>query len=573
MGSIALVAGAVVATVAGAFAPIKPEWERRTLAMSVVLLWLAAAHVLLLLVREDTSYEIVVDHTRPGLDVFRRMMGLWGGSAGSLLFFTIVVGSVLLSAPLQRPLATARPFVVAVLAWASVLVASPFERLTTPAISGSGLSPILEHWAMLVHPPLLYVGLALSLVPGAVAAPARRSWTAAALAVLTSSLALGGSWAYVELGWGGWWAWDPVENAALLPWLLLVAAVHLRPEHRAAHALQLLVWPAVFGGAAMTRTSLRTSVHAFANSEALGWVLWPLTIGVMILAVVHARRHTSGSWNVSRRVLMPVVIITWTAVVVAAGTFRPFVPGEATDGSFYARFLFPGVIVGLVGLGVVPRLATSSSQRLVGEASVGAILGVLLGAVAGWSTWWQLVLAGALTAGITTTIAGGLRPVVRTLAHLGMLCVIAGALGGTASTTQTFSLQQGASAEIDGTTIVNRGITLDTQPRPVLTATIEIDGEVVHPAVTVYPERQLRLPEVATLRRPLEDVQVILRSADDAGNVTITVNVEPLTQFVWLGATLIVFSMISTSGRSVRRSGRVPGLSRAVSPDGTEATR
>lgn len=579
MGQIALVAGAVIAMFSVVCALIKPDWERPSLAAGLGLLWLAVAHLVVVLIEEDTSYVIVVEHTRPGLDPFGRVMGLWGGSEGSLLLFTVIVGSVLASAPVQRPMAIARPLVVATMAWATVLAATPFEQLTNPAIAGSGLSPILEHWAMLVHPPLLYIGLALSLVPAAVDPRVRRPWTAAAIAVLTAALALGGGWAYVELGWGGWWAWDPVENAALIPWLLLAATLHLQPDHRATHWSLLVVWPTVFAGTAMTRTSLRTSVHAFADNEALGWFLWPLTFGVGALALLHRRNHPATSRDPAPwRTLAPVAVLLSTAVVVAIGTFRPFVPGDATDGSFYTRFLFPVVIVGLVALGVAPRIPVTSSRRLVGEVSLGAAVGILVGTAVGWSTWWQLLLAGALSAGFTTTVGGGLRPTARTFAHLGMLCVVAGALGGTASVTQTFSLEQGASAEIEGSLIVNRGIELDSLEQPVLRATIEVDGRVVEPSLTIYPERALRLPEVATVRRPLEDIQVILRSADDSGTVTLTVNVEPLTQFVWSGAVLILVSMVALStprsgAPAARRSVQGHDVSHPVSHDETEATR
>ncbi|MEZ5216652.1 MAG: cytochrome c biogenesis protein CcsA [Ilumatobacteraceae bacterium] len=119
----------------------------------------------------------------------------------------------------------------------SLTVASPFERLDVPAIAGAGLTPILEHPAMAIHPPLLYLGLSMLSVPamavlvtGGQPTPAEsarlRRWTLAALAVLTVALVLGAWWSYSEQGWGGYWAWDPVENASLVAWLATVAALH-----------------------------------------------------------------------------------------------------------------------------------------------------------------------------------------------------------------------------------------------------------------------------------------------------------------------------------------------------------
>ncbi len=553
MGPIAILTAAILATAASLCAVRKPDLERRVTIAALAMLSLAALHLVILLATQDTSYVIVVDHTRPGLDVARRIMGLWGGSAGSLLLFSLIVGWTLVAAPLERPLAGVRPVIVAILAWSTTLAVEPFERLDNPAIAGSGLSPILEHWAMLIHPPLLYLGLALALVPGAVTPDRRARWSTASIAVLTTALALGGGWAYVELGWGGWWAWDPVENAALIPWLLLVAGLHVTPTHAIAGWSSLLVWPAVFGGTAMTRTSLQTSVHAFANSESLGWALWPLTLVVSLGAALHGirgQRTSPTGPRLAAPLLVPIIVLLSSAFVVALGTYRPFVPGDATDGSFYARFLFPVVVVGLIGLGVAPRIGRTSTTKLSSQAILGLLLGIESGALAGWSSWWQLVLAGALVAALVPTLANGIHPIGRTLAHVGMVLVQAGALGGTASTTQTFSLAIDAGELIDGHTIVNRGVELTADNPPVVTSTVEIDGNTVTPSLAVYPERRLRLPEVATLRRLHEDVQIILRSADDDGTVTITVNVEPLTQLVWFGSTLIVLSMIAQT-RSV----------------------
>jgi cytochrome c-type biogenesis protein CcmF len=568
MGSIALFGAAVLATVALITGRVRPAVERPLQFAAIGAVGLSVLHVAWLLIAEDTSYTLVVDHTRPGLSVVRRVMGLWGGSAGSLLLFTLVVGGALVAAPKVDRLRAVPSVVICALAWTSALVASPFERLTNPAIAGSGLSPILEHWAMIIHPPLLYAGLGLALVPAIVAPEHARRWSAMAASILTLALALGGGWAYVELGWGGWYAWDPVENAALIPWLLLVAGLHVRPTHTVARWTALLVWPTVFAGTAMTRTSLRTSVHSFANSDGLGWGLWPLAAIVTIGAFAYgfATRAKMMQTFPDKRRLMPVVLIGFAAVVVALGTFRPFIPGEATDGTFYARFLYPVVILGLLGIGIAPRYKPKETGvrpralelvRIIGlQALIGLVAGLALGVLAGWTSWWQLIYAAALGVAVSTTLGAGVRPFHRTLAHLGMICVLAGALGGTASISQTFPLEEGESIEIQGYSITNRGVELVDNPAPTITANVVVNSVELRPALTVYAERRLRLPEVATYRRLHEDVQLILRSADDDGSVLLTANIEPLTQFVWLGAALIASGL--TIAAAARRSTRRP---------------
>ena len=540
------------------------RWTRPLLGTAVAGLGLAMALVVSALVRGDTTLRIVVDNSRPGLGLAYRVMGLWGGSAGSLLTFTVVLGVVFALAPVAPGRRWLGPAVLAILAWTSVLVAPPFERLANPAVAGTGLTPILEHWAMVVHPPLLYLGLALALVP---ALESRRSgWGHAGLGVLTAALALGGGWAYVELGWGGWWAWDPVENAALIPWLLLVAGLHLPRHHPVGVWSHALVWPAVFAGTAMTRTSLRTSVHAFADADSLGWTLWPLTALVTMTvgwwtvrtAPAPGRRHAR---------LIPAALAIGSAVVVAAGTYRPLLPGDATDGSFYSRFLFPVALAAIVGTGLLPR-RHHRAARVARDAAIGCALAVGLALAVGWREWYQVVLAAGIGTGIGSLTGGGLRPAGRFAAHLGLLLVLTGALGATASTTRTVPIAVGDRIVVAGHTIANEGLRLDDGRNPVLAATVVLDdSHELEPRLAVFPDRRLRLPEVATHSRPWEDVQVILRSADDDGSILVTVNVEPLTQMVWIGAVLVLVG-VALDQRS-RRSRRARRSSSSVDPDPT----
>jgi len=172
----------------------------------------------------------------------------------------------------------------------------------------------------------------------------------------------------------------------------------------------------------------------------------------------------------------------------------------------------------------------------------------------GWTIWWQVVLGAATGAAIGGTIAGSLWPPRRALAHLGITPVLVGALGGTASTQQTVGISAGRSLDVVGHEIENLGASLLSDDPPVIGARIRIDGQtIVEPSLTVFVDRALRLPEVATKRGLVEDVQIILRSADDDGSAVITVNSQPLTQFVWFGATLVALAMI-VPGRPRRRA-------------------
>ncbi len=550
--------------------------------------WLAVARVVSALVREDTSWLIVADHTRPGLSAARRAMGLWGGSAGSLLLFTAVITTVVAVGARSAIRGTwAATALGAPLLWAIALIEDPFERLDVPAIAGSGLSPILEHWAMLAHPPMLYLGLALALVPAIVDDQRRRRGILGALAILTVALALGGRWAWVELGWGGWWAWDPVENVALIPWLLLVGALHTPANHRSTATLLWLVWPSVFAGTAMTRTSLRTSVHAFANAEGLGWWLWPLAAASVVIVVLTSPLRSvfsNGSPNrddtaahrsspqttriLSVRRWLPATLAAVIALVVAAGTFRPLVPGDATDGTFYSRGLWPVALVAMIGLGLAPRWSRSSPAGLAADAAIGGVGMLLLAATAGWTQWWQLGWSAALGVGLAALLGDLLRSLMgsgrrveprQIVAHLGVLLVCAAILGDTASSSTTVGISSGESLVVNRyhLTNVDAGIASGSidEPGPiVLAATVLVDDVALHPELVVYPERALRLPELATRSTPIEDLQLILRSVEDDGSVVVTLNVEPLSALVWTGAVLITIA--TAMGAITRRASR-----------------
>ncbi len=557
---IVLWVAAVAATVGALLGWRFERIGRAAITAALALVWAAVGRVVVLLAAEDTSWEIIVDHTRPGLGALRRAMGLWGGSAGSLLLFTAIVATTVLVGGRWRRWWVAAA-VATPLLWALVLVEPPFVRLDVPAIAGSGLSPILEHWAMLAHPPLLYLGLALALVPAISTPAASKRWTFGAVATLTVALALGGRWAWVELGWGGWWAWDPVENVALIPWLLLLVSVHLPTDARLTRVAAALVWPAVFAGTAMTRTSLRTSVHAFADAEGLGWFLWPLAAGsAVVLARAVGARAPSRRPSVGRRLAAIVAFVA--AVVVAAGTFRPFVPGDATTGVFYARFLWPVALVAMIGVGVAPRRDGDRWVPLAVDSALGAAIMLGIGAASGWTWWWQLVWlvclgigAGALAGDAIRTRPRTRRSIARFGGHLGLLLVCAAIVGDTASTSTTFGLAAGESLEVDGRIVTNLDATIRSGslevPGPlVLGADIDVDGTVLSPTLTVYPERGLRLPELVSRPGPTEDVQLILRSIDDDGAAVVTLNVEPLASLVWLGAILIATSTaLAASGR------------------------
>lgn len=302
---------------------------RNALYVTSGLVALASLVLLFSLVRRDYSLAYVANQVSNDLPLFYTLSSFWGGQAGSLLFWTLILSGYAAAAtvlqwkrqPVLRPYVTAvllttQFFFLAVLLFA----ANPFARLwllpdgslsaavfapagaVLPQIDdGSGLNPLLQNYWMVVHPVMLYLGWVGMTVPFAFAVAALatrqlgnewirtvRRWTLTPWMFLTAGILMGSQWAYVELGWGGYWAWDPVENASFLPWLTATAFLHsiMIQERRG----MLKVWNMVligttFGltifGTFLTRSGVIESVHAFALSN-----IGPLFLSFIALSIV-----------------------------------------------------------------------------------------------------------------------------------------------------------------------------------------------------------------------------------------------------------------------------------------------
>ncbi|MEE7567447.1 heme lyase CcmF/NrfE family subunit, partial [Xanthomonas sp. Kuri4-3] len=259
---------------------------------------------------QDFSVRYVAENSNSLLPLAYRYSAVWGAHEGSLLLWTLVLalwtGAVALGArSLPAPV---RARVLAVMGLVSVgflsfllFTSNPFARLLPAPPEGADLNPLLQDPGLIVHPPMLYAGYVGFAVPFAFAIAAllegrvdarwlrwTRPWTNVAWALLTAGIALGSWWAYYELGWGGWWFWDPVENASFMPWLLGTALLHSQAvtEKRGSFAgWTLLLAIAAFSlsllGTFLVRSGVLTSVHSFAADPARG-----LFILIFLLLVV-----------------------------------------------------------------------------------------------------------------------------------------------------------------------------------------------------------------------------------------------------------------------------------------------
>ena len=374
---------------------------------SAALAVVATAALGFALLSGDFSIAYVADTTTRATQWPYRLSALWGAMEGSLLFWSAIMATVAVYAlwslrvrapALLRPAMVTVAAVVAVFLLIDVLLANPFARLDIPAIDGGGLAAILRHPAMVYHAPFLYLGLTSLVVPFSFTVAAlvtdrldeawlavTRRWLGLSWVALTLGILAGANWAYVELGWGGFWAWDPVENTSLMPWLVVTAFLHsARVQQRSGRlarwnaGLAMLPFVLVMAGAYLTRSGTTMSVHTFAESRMIGGVLLAFATATALTAVVLLARRPQPKreWTprslVSREawVLLNGAILLWAVLVVGVGTIAPpflkVIFGEAVtvSGRYFTAMIAPIAAVALVLIGIGSNTQWETGSRI-----------------------------------------------------------------------------------------------------------------------------------------------------------------------------------------------------------------
>ncbi|MDH5264990.1 MAG: heme lyase CcmF/NrfE family subunit, partial [Betaproteobacteria bacterium] len=370
IGQFALVLALMLA-LAQAFLPLagatlgKPTWmaTARPIAVGqflfVFLAWVALATSFL---NHDFSVANVANHSNLRLPAHYRLAASWGSHEGSMLLWALMLGGwtsavALLSRHLPERIAARVIGIMGLISVGFLLfiitTSNPFDRLLPPAEDGRDLNPLLQDPGMVMHPPLLYMGYVGFAVAFSFAIAAllegrldstwarwSRPWTTAAWCFLTIGIALGSWWAYYELGWGGWWFWDPVENASFMPWLVGTALIHSLAvtEKRGAFKswtvlLAILAFSLSLLGTFLVRSGVLTSVHAFATDPKRGvFILTFLAIvvgGSFALFAWRAPRVGLGGQfaGASRESLLLAnnVLLTIAMAAVLLGTLYPLV--------------------------------------------------------------------------------------------------------------------------------------------------------------------------------------------------------------------------------------------------------
>ncbi len=616
LGHLSLWLAAAAALVMAA-APVRPALvglaRPAAVAHGLLLLCAYAAMTHAFLV-SDFSVSLVATNSHTAKPLLYRLTGVWANHEGSMLLWVLILGVAGLAVALARmPLGEtfrARTLgslgVVALGFLAFLLFASnPFARLDPAPPEGMGLNPLLQDPGLAFHPPTLYVGYVGLVVAFALAvaalldgkvgpawARATRPWVTLAWAFLTMGIALGSWWAYYELGWGGWWFWDPVENAALMPWLAATALLHSIRVLETRDALRnwtLMLAIAGFTfsmlGTFIVRSGLLTSVHAFAVDPTRGLFLLVLLLGLtgwaLLVWALRAPKVAEGARfaMTSREGVLVVnnLLLMALLAIVFIGTLYPMAL-EAWNGRqisvgppYFNATTVPLIVLLAVLMGVGPFLAwkrgtTSGLSRrlllpgLVATASAGAMLALfgvsgllaLLGVAA--SAWLavaslQLLLRRGLTFGRAGTA----------LAHLGVAVSILGA-------TASGALQREALVSIplgDGFALSGFTVTLDdVAPRAgpnwtALEATLSVtrDGAPVatlRPQSRTYTSPPMETTEAGIAMWRAGDLYAVLGKPDGSGRWQVHFWVKPLIHFIWWGAVLMALGAVVALGGALR---------------------
>jgi cytochrome c-type biogenesis protein CcmF len=602
---------ALVAAVAGAVLPVLRSgpagrgvaWGRRALVAAWALLTLALVGLAAALARGDWSLVYVADYASRSTPWHYRLSALWAGMAGSLLVWAwFLAGWAVavawwcrrrappLAAGAQATLAALLALFTGLLVWA----APPFTRLQIPAIDGGGLTPVLRHPAMLYHPPLLYAGAVGLAVPFALAvaghlgggawAAAARRWALGTLALLTAGMVAGAHWAYVELGWGGYWAWDPVENGALLPWLAGVAFVHaaLAPDHRSRWPLALATLTFGLGlwGAFLTRSGATGSVHAFAEARvvgrALAGALVVLAAASLAVLVRESRRKQRDSRTRSGGgagvLATNTVLLIMLVAVVFVGTALPLVWRWVTGdrlivtGRYFAVAAWPLALAVLAAAGAALRLhrGPGSVRALLPAAPAGAALGLAAApALVGAAPFAVAALAlGGASAALVATDLWRRRPgaLPALAAHLGVVVLLVGVGGTTAGEHTTGVLDGTQTVTVAGYTLRLEGVAPTDAGGPGAAVRADVDvvvgGERIATLrpVALVTERGDRVSVAGLRSTPRRDLMVVVRAVGREGDsVVVDVSVLPLAQWVWWGGLLVAAGLGAAALRPAAR--------------------
>jgi cytochrome c-type biogenesis protein CcmF len=643
LGQIALLLALAVALILGTLPLVgaargRADWmalARPAARAHALLVAVAFACLLASFVRNDFSVLYVASNSNSSLPLPYRIAGVWGGHEGSLLLWlAMLAGWMLAVAQWSRKLPA--PFVARVLGVMGLIsigflmfmltTSNPFDRLVPVPLDGNDLNPLLQDPGMVAHPPMLYMGYVGFSVAFAFAVAAliegkldatwarwTRPWTTAAWSCLTIGIMLGSAWAYYELGWGGWWFWDPVENASFMPWLAGTALIHSLAvtEKRGAFKswtvlLALLAFTLSLLGTFIVRSGVLSSVHAFATDPKRGLFI------LIFLGIVVGGALTLYAWRapkvglgarfalVSREstLLGNNVLFVVVCASVLLGTMYPLLldalhMGKISVGPPYFETIFVPLMVPIVLLmafGPLARWKEASLPSLLHRlrwAALASVLGALAtGLLAGRLSLMAtlgFLMAYWITASIVTDAVERLRSpggaalsvfermrqwprslVGMWLAHLGVAVFAFGV-----SMVRTYEVEEDLTMAIGSSAVVGgyefrlgdvhelRGpnYVAKEADMPVLRGGSQVT--LMHPQKRIYLIQRTPTTEAAIQPGITRDLYVSLGEEVSPNTWTLRVHVKPFVDWIWGGCLLMALGgIVAVSDRRYRQRAR-----------------
>jgi cytochrome c-type biogenesis protein CcmF len=628
LGYAATVAALALALFGCIAAAVGASTERHSLVVSseraAIGVWLLVTACMLLLVYAfltfDFSVRYVASNTNRGTPYYYRITALWGSLEGSIILWTwmlslytlIVVGQYRRRQPKFYPWVLAVMLAVAgFFLLVMTIPAPPFDRLTPVPADGRGLNPLLEDSGMITHPVALYLGFTGFTVPFAFAMAAliigrtgdewitiTRRWTIVAWYFLSLGLLIGGWWSYHVLGWGGYWAWDPVENAAVMPWLTGTAFLHSVMIQERRHMLKLwnltliiLTFGLTLFGTFLTRSGIIGSVHAFTQGSVgqffLGFLALAMLGAFSLLAWrldrLRSRSELDSVFSRESAFLLNNLFLVAAAFTVFFGTVFPLI-SEAVKGvkvsvgaPFFNLVNIPIFLSLLFLMGIGPLIAwrRASAENLKRNFLMPVVAGVVAAAVLrllGVANTVVLVCL-ALVVFVTGTIVLDFYRASRArrrtgdgwleatwgllhrqnrryggfIIHLGILVIAVGVAGSQAWSVQTeTSLERGQSMELAGYHIRFDGLEpSDESNHFKVTGAFTVSNgrrapAMLYPAKKFYPQEQTPIAAVDYRLGLIEDLYLVLGNfAEDGSHATIKVQVNRMVSWLWIGGLIL----------------------------------
>ena len=639
LGQLALIIALVLA-VLQATVPLYGAWRGDTLAMGFAqpaaiaqCLFVLFAFLCLVqaFVSNDFSVTYVALNSNTALPWYYRVSAVWGGHEGSLLLWALILSAWTFAVAifsrdlppemLSRVLAVMGMIAVGFLLF-MLMTSNPFDRqLPFHPADGNDLNPLLQDFGLIVHPPMLYMGYVgfsvafafaiAALLGGRLdAAWARwsRPWTIIAWAFLTVGIALGSWWAYYELGWGGWWFWDPVENASFMPWLVGTALIHslaVTEKRGVFKSWTVLLAIATFSlsllGTFLVRSGVLTSVHAFATDPERGVFilafLLVVTGGSLVLYALRAPVVKSqigfALWSRETFLLVNNVILVVSALMILLGTLYPLAL-DAISGTlvsvgppyFNALFIpLMALLMAAMGVGMVSRWKDTPTRWLFGQLKW-VLLFSAIGAIA-LSIWvgehhlavGSMLLLVFWVVGVSLRdmfhktrnkgLVRGLSALPRsywgmTLAHIGMAVCAVGVVGASLFDSQRdLRMAPGDQVELGGYRFVFEGTqhysgsNWEADRATVVVFRDDRQITVLRPDKRLYTVQNQIMTEAAIHAGFTRDLFVAMGEPLEGDAWAMRVHIKPFVRWIWMGGLFMTFGgLMAASDKRYRLRGR-----------------